>query len=122
MSARCSTRSRSLITALAVVFAVAPTLYRAVVRFGLRYGMKRAKEGDVSFMLRAYSNDVRFVFPGRSSWADFPCTAPVLTVDTQPMRSRARTDAVGPPSSSRSPNTLGFGCTSEGTIRSPLRG
>jgi ketosteroid isomerase-like protein len=56
----------------AVVLALAaglPPLYRAAVRSLLRRNLRRLRAGDVRPLVRSYADDVRFVFPGRSSWA-----------------------------------------------------
>jgi ketosteroid isomerase-like protein len=43
--------------------------YAAAVRVLLRRAVRRLREGDVDSLLSLYADDVRFVFPGRNSWA-----------------------------------------------------
>ena len=56
-------------TSLLALAAVAPPLYRATVRFLFRRNMRRLNEGDIGPLTSTYADDVRFVFPGQSSWA-----------------------------------------------------
>src|SRR5712692_7497657 len=44
-------------------------MYRWLVRFMVRRSLRRHKAGDVEGLLKTYADDVRFVFPCRSSWA-----------------------------------------------------
>jgi ketosteroid isomerase-like protein len=62
-------RSRSAVAAAVIVGAALPALYGAAVGAMTRYNARRLGEGDLGPQLRAYAEDVRFVFPGRSSWA-----------------------------------------------------
>ncbi|MER5969752.1 nuclear transport factor 2 family protein [Streptomyces sp. NPDC002055] len=62
--------SRRTVTAAAVAVGVAlPALYGAAVGALVRHNARRLGEGDLAPQLRTYADDVRFVFPGRSSWA-----------------------------------------------------
>jgi ketosteroid isomerase-like protein len=61
-------RSRTAVVAGIVVGAALPALYEAAVGAMVRHNARRLREGDLEPQLRAYTDDVRFVFPGRSSW------------------------------------------------------
>lgn len=54
---------------VAVLAAALPPLYAWTVRAMVRRNLERLGAGDVESILGAYADDVRFVFPGRSSWA-----------------------------------------------------
>jgi uncharacterized protein (TIGR02246 family) len=56
-------------TSLLVVVALAPPLYRAAVKALFRRNMRSLNEGDIAPLTSIYADDVRFVFPGESSWA-----------------------------------------------------
>jgi uncharacterized protein (TIGR02246 family) len=56
-------------TTLLSIAAVAPPLYRAGVRAFFRRKMRCLNDGDTGPLASAYADDVRFVFPGQSSWA-----------------------------------------------------
>ncbi|MGP3925848.1 nuclear transport factor 2 family protein [Streptomyces sp. 8N616] len=62
-------RSRSAVVAGIVAGAVLPALYEAAVGAMVRYNARRLADGDLAPQLRTYADDVRFIFPGRSSWA-----------------------------------------------------
>ena len=55
--------------ALAAMLGVLPTLYVWAVRYMLRRNLRRLRVGDLGPLFSTYADDVRFVFPGRSSWA-----------------------------------------------------
>ncbi|HWE90363.1 MAG TPA: nuclear transport factor 2 family protein [Pseudonocardiaceae bacterium] len=57
------------VTTVAAVLGVVPALYEAVLRVVLRVALRRLKAGDPELVLRLMSGDVRFRFPGHSSWA-----------------------------------------------------
>ena len=57
------------VAALAVALGALPALYAWAVRAALRHALRRLRAGDVTPLLRAYADEVRFVFPGCSSWA-----------------------------------------------------
>ncbi len=59
-------RLAALVAALTTVFS---SLYAWVVRWMLRRNLGRLRVGDPRPLLATYAEDVRFVFPGRSSWA-----------------------------------------------------
>lgn len=44
-------------------------MYAWCVRFMIRRSIQRHQAGDVEALLAAYADDVRFVFPGQSSWS-----------------------------------------------------
>ncbi|HEX7278309.1 MAG TPA: hypothetical protein VF255_01680 [Solirubrobacterales bacterium] len=48
--------------------AVLPPLYAALVRHNLRKNIERFSAREPEPLLRSYAKDVRFVFPGESSW------------------------------------------------------
>lgn len=54
---------------LAVVFGLLPALYAWAVRSTLLRTSRRLLEGDFEPLFRTYADDIRFVFPGRNSWA-----------------------------------------------------
>ncbi|MGP4003746.1 nuclear transport factor 2 family protein [Streptomyces sp. 8N706] len=62
-------RSRTAVAVAAAAGVALPALYGAAVGAMVRYNARRLGEGDLEPQLRAYADDVRFVFPGRSSWA-----------------------------------------------------
>ncbi|MEU6084501.1 nuclear transport factor 2 family protein [Streptomyces sp. NPDC047108] len=62
-------RSRSAVVAGVLIGAVLPALYEAAVGAMVRHNARRLAEGDLEPQLRSYADDVRFIFPGRSSWA-----------------------------------------------------
>lgn len=63
-------RPTALLAALAAALAAAlPPLYVWVVRRMLRRNLGRLWTGNPEPLLATYADDVRFVFPGRSSWA-----------------------------------------------------
>jgi len=43
-------------------------MYRWLARLLIRRSLERHRAGDVEGLLKTYADDVRFVFPGRSSW------------------------------------------------------
>jgi ketosteroid isomerase-like protein len=49
--------------------ALLPAVYAASVRAALQHNLARLREGDVEPLLRWYAPDVRFRFPGDTSWA-----------------------------------------------------
>ena len=55
--------------ALAAALGVLPALYAWTVRSMLRRNLRRLRAGDVRPLFSTYADHVRFVFPGRSSWA-----------------------------------------------------
>lgn len=68
--ARYQERLATLFATLATALAVAlPPLYRWAVRRMLSRNLARLWAGDPEPLLATYADDVRFVFPGRSSWA-----------------------------------------------------
>jgi hypothetical protein len=52
-----------------VLVAALPVTFRAVVRAALREVLRRVDLGDPRLLLLLTAPNVRFVFPGRSSWA-----------------------------------------------------
>jgi ketosteroid isomerase-like protein len=60
-------RPVAIVAALGAV--VLPPLYAWTVRFLVRWGVRALRAGDLRPILGLYADDVRFVFPGRSSWA-----------------------------------------------------
>jgi hypothetical protein len=56
-------------TSLLAVAIAAPPIYRAAVRTLFRRNVRRLNDGDVGPLTSTYAKDVRFVFPGQSSWA-----------------------------------------------------
>jgi ketosteroid isomerase-like protein len=62
-------RSRTAVVAGVVAGAVLPSLYEAAVAAMVRHTARRLGEGDIEPHLRACAEDVRFIFPGTSSWA-----------------------------------------------------
>ena len=61
--------SARALAATAAALGVLPPLYAWAVRAALRHALRRLRAGDAAPLLRRYAPDVRFVFPGRSSWA-----------------------------------------------------
>jgi len=61
-------RCRSAVLVGALVAALGP-LYAWSVRYMLRRNLRRLRDGDIGPLFGTYSDDVRFVFPGRNSWA-----------------------------------------------------
>ena len=59
----------TLLAALAALLASLPPLYAWAVRRMLRRNLARLWAGGPEPLLANYADDVRFVFPGRSSWA-----------------------------------------------------
>jgi ketosteroid isomerase-like protein len=59
----------SRVTGLLTIAAAAPPLYRAMFRALLRRNMRHLNEGDIGPLTSTYADDVRFVFPGQSTWA-----------------------------------------------------
>jgi ketosteroid isomerase-like protein len=57
------------VTSLVAIAAAAPPLYRATVKALFRRNMRRLGEGDIGPLTSTYADDVRFVFPGQSTWA-----------------------------------------------------
>lgn len=55
--------------ALLAAGALLPGLYAASVRAALRYNLARLREGDIRPLVRWYAPDVRFRFPGNTSWS-----------------------------------------------------
>jgi ketosteroid isomerase-like protein len=53
----------------ALLLASLPPLYAWAVRWMLRRNLARLWAGDPEPLLATYAEDVRFVFPGRSSWS-----------------------------------------------------
>ncbi len=64
-------QSAPLVAALvvAVVFSVLPPLYAWAVRSMLHRTLRRLREGELEPLFGTYADDIRFVFPGRNSWA-----------------------------------------------------
>jgi ketosteroid isomerase-like protein len=60
---------RSGIGRAAVLAATLPALYAWTVRFMLRRNLGRLRAGDVGPLFGTYAEDIRFVLPGRHSWA-----------------------------------------------------
>jgi len=54
---------------LAVVFGLLPALYRWAVQSMLRRTLRRLREGDLEPLFSTYAGNIRFVFPGHTSWA-----------------------------------------------------
>jgi hypothetical protein len=67
MSPRGHRHSAALGAALAA--AAFPPLYAWTVRSMFRRNLRRLRAGNPEPLFRSYADDVRFVFPGRSSWA-----------------------------------------------------
>jgi hypothetical protein len=63
-----SRRARGAALAGVAAGAAAPALYRAAVRRLFRHNVRRVNEGDPGPLVRTYARDVRFTFPGGSSW------------------------------------------------------
>ncbi len=59
----------TLFAALVSTLAALPPLYAWAVRWMLRRNLAWLWAGDPEPLLTTYADDVRFVFPGRSSWA-----------------------------------------------------
>ncbi len=62
-------RSASLVAVLAAALGALPSLYAWTVRSMIHRNLRRLRAGDVGPLLSIYADDVRFVFPGHSSWA-----------------------------------------------------
>lgn len=62
-------QSTILIAALAVVLGILPALYIWTVRAMLRRNLRHLREGDLEPLFSTYADDIRFVFPGKNSWA-----------------------------------------------------
>jgi ketosteroid isomerase-like protein len=58
-----------LIAALITLLSLLPALYAWTVRFMLRRTLRSLREGDFEPLFSTYTDDIRFVFPGHSSWA-----------------------------------------------------
>jgi|SRR5215204_1756892 len=69
MMSRHYRRSAVLVVVLATALGALPSLYAWTVRSMLHRNLRRLRAGEVGPLLGAYADDVRFVFPGRSSWA-----------------------------------------------------
>ena len=54
---------------VAVVFGLLPALYAWAVRSMLRRTLRRLRGGDLEPLFSTYADDIRFVFPGHTSWA-----------------------------------------------------
>jgi ketosteroid isomerase-like protein len=52
----------------AVAGVALPALYREAVRRMFRFNVRRVNTGDPRPLFRSYADDVRFTFPGASSW------------------------------------------------------
>ena len=52
-----------------LMFGFLPILYAGVVRSLLRRNLRHLREGDFEPVFNTYADDIRFVFPGQSSWA-----------------------------------------------------
>jgi ketosteroid isomerase-like protein len=61
-------QSAILVAGLVAVLSALPALYGWAVRYMLRRNMRRLRAGDIEPLFSRYADDVRFVFPGRSSW------------------------------------------------------
>lgn len=61
-------RERAVLLALSGA-AVAAAAHPRLVRAALQHNLARLRAGDSGPLLRFYANDVRFRFPGTSSWA-----------------------------------------------------
>lgn len=57
------------IVTVVATFGLVRVLYGEVLRYVLRGALRRLKAGDPGPVLRLLARDVRFRFPGRSSWA-----------------------------------------------------
>jgi hypothetical protein len=57
---------------------LAPLAYSWALRRGLDYNLARLRAGDPKPLLRFYADDVRFRFPGDSSWAAAIASKPEL--------------------------------------------
>ncbi len=62
-------QSTILISALVAVLGILPALYRWIVRAMLRRNLRHLREGDLESLFSTYADDIRFVFPGKNSWA-----------------------------------------------------
>lgn len=60
---------RTSLAAALVALPAAQPLYSLAVRFVLRRTVRNLRQGRVDRVLRVYSDDVRFVFPGENTWA-----------------------------------------------------
>lgn len=60
--------TRATTVAAAAAVAALPALYSFGVRRMLHRTIRRVNEGDIDAALRGYADDVRFSFPGESSW------------------------------------------------------
>jgi ketosteroid isomerase-like protein len=71
MPARSNRQSQAaiLIAALIALLSLLPALYAWTVRFMLRRTMRHLREGDFEPLFSTYADDIRFVFPGHTSWA-----------------------------------------------------
>src|SRR5260370_18566814 len=61
--------STLLIAVLAAVLGILPALYRWTVRALLRRNLRHLREGDLEPLFSTYADNIRFVFPGKNSWA-----------------------------------------------------
>ncbi|MCM2579768.1 nuclear transport factor 2 family protein [Streptomyces meridianus] len=64
-----SVANRSALAAAVVAGAMLPSFYEAVVGAVVRHNARRLRDGDIGPQMRGYADDVRLVFPGRSSWS-----------------------------------------------------
>ena len=64
-----SRRPAVLVAVLAAALGALPSLYAYTVRSMIHRNLRRLGAGDVGPLLSIYADDVRFVFPGHSSWA-----------------------------------------------------
>jgi hypothetical protein len=62
-------QSTILIAVLAAVLGILPALYIWIVRAMLRRNLRHLREGDLEPIFSTYADDIRFVFPGKNSWA-----------------------------------------------------
>ena len=58
-----------VVLALAVVFGLLPEVYAWAVRSMLHRNLRCLREGNFEPLFSTYADDIRFVFPGHSSWA-----------------------------------------------------
>lgn len=58
-----------LIAVLVALLSLLPALYAWAVRSMLRRNLRHLREGDLEPLFSTYADDIRFVFPGHTSWA-----------------------------------------------------
>jgi ketosteroid isomerase-like protein len=58
-----------LIAVSVALLSLLPALYRWTARSMLRRNLRHLREGDLEPLFSTYADDIRFVFPGHTSWA-----------------------------------------------------